>query len=108
MPQGSRVHCNWFGLTRTVSQARWLGTQLGCPGAQCKDFVGSSIYFLGIWPAMELRPLRFFIAVAEAGSPKLAAEKPLHTAQPSLSRQIRDLEHEVGVPLLTRSMHGVD
>jgi LysR family hca operon transcriptional activator len=57
---------------------------------------------------MELRHLRYFIAVAEAGSLKLAAEKRLHTAQPSLSRQIRDLEHEVGVPLLTRSMHGVD
>jgi LysR family hca operon transcriptional activator len=38
---------------------------------------------------------------------KLAAEKRLHTAQPSLSRQIRDLEHEVGVPLLKRSVHGI-
>jgi LysR family hca operon transcriptional activator len=56
---------------------------------------------------MELRHLRYFIAVAEAGSLKLAAEKRLHTAQPSLSRQIRDLEHEVGVPLLSRSVHGI-
>ncbi len=56
---------------------------------------------------MELRHLRYFIAVAEAGSLKLAAEQRLHTAQPSLSRQIRDLEHEVGVPLLTRSVHGI-
>jgi LysR family transcriptional regulator, hca operon transcriptional activator len=39
---------------------------------------------------------------------KLAAEKRLHTAQPSLSRQIRDLEHEVGVPLLTRSVQGIE
>src|SRR5205814_5768023 len=55
---------------------------------------------------MELRHLRYFIAVAEEGSLTLAAEKRLHTAQPSLSRQIRDLEYEVGVPLMNRSVHG--
>lgn len=57
---------------------------------------------------MELRHLRYFIAVAEEGSLTLAAEKRLHTAQPSLSRQIRNLEHEVGVPLMTRSVHGIE
>ena len=56
---------------------------------------------------MELRHLRYFVAVAEEGSLTVAAQKRLHTAQPSLSRQIRDLEYEVGVPLLTRSVHGV-
>lgn len=55
---------------------------------------------------MELRHLRYFIAIAETGSLTLAAEKRLHTAQPSLSRQIRDLEREVGVQLLTRSPQG--
>ena len=39
---------------------------------------------------------------------KLAAESRLHTAQPSLSRQIRDLEHEVGVALSARSVRGVE
>ena len=39
---------------------------------------------------------------------KLAAESRLHTAQPSLSRQMRDLEHEVGVALLVRSVRGVE
>src|ERR1700761_3296157 len=58
-------------------------------------------------PSMELRHLRYFIAVAEEGSLTVAAEKRLHTAQPSLSRQIRDLEYEVGVSLLKRSVHGV-
>jgi LysR family hca operon transcriptional activator len=56
---------------------------------------------------MELRHLRYFVAVAEEGSLTLAAERRLHTAQPSLSRQIRDLEYEVGAQLLTRSAHGV-
>lgn len=56
---------------------------------------------------MELRHLRYFVAVAEAGSLSVAAEHTLHTAQPSLSRQIRDLEHEVGTPLMTRSTRGI-
>jgi LysR family transcriptional regulator, hca operon transcriptional activator len=58
--------------------------------------------------AMELRHLRYFIAVAEEGSVTLAAERRLHTAQPSLSRQIRDLELEVGAQLMTRSARGIE
>src|ERR1700731_3183925 len=58
--------------------------------------------------AMELRHLRYFIAVAEEGSLTLAAEKRLYTAQPSLSRQIRDLEYEIGVQLMNRSVHGIE
>lgn len=57
---------------------------------------------------MELRHLRFFIAAAEAGSLTEAAQRRLFTSQPSLSRQIRDLEAQVGVPLLTRSTRGVE
>jgi LysR family hca operon transcriptional activator len=57
---------------------------------------------------MELRHLRYFVAAAEAGSLKLAAEKKLHTTQPSLSRQIRDLEQEVGTPLFLRNARGVE
>ena len=57
---------------------------------------------------MELRHLRYFVAVAEAGSLTVAAARSLHTSQPSLSRQIRDLEDEVGRPLLTRRARGID
>jgi LysR family hca operon transcriptional activator len=56
---------------------------------------------------MELRHLRYFIAVAEEGSFLTAAERRLNTSQPSLSRQIRDLESEVGVQLLERQPRGV-
>jgi LysR family hca operon transcriptional activator len=57
---------------------------------------------------MELRHLRYFVAVAEEGSVTLAAERRLHTAQPSLSRQMRDLEMEVGAQLLVRSVRGIE
>src|SRR6266851_4189172 len=57
---------------------------------------------------MELRHLRYFVAVAEAGSLTVAAGRKLHTSQPSLSRQIRDLEEEVGAQLLTRGARGIE
>jgi LysR family hca operon transcriptional activator len=54
---------------------------------------------------MELRHLRYFVAVAEAGSLTVAARQRLHT---SLSRQIRDLESELGAQLLTRRARGIE
>jgi LysR family hca operon transcriptional activator len=57
---------------------------------------------------MELRHLRYFVAVVEEGSLTTAAELRLHTSQPSLSRQIRDLEYQVGAELLSRSVRGVE
>ena len=57
---------------------------------------------------MELRHLRYFVAVAEAGSLTVAAERILHTSQPSLSRQIQDLEEELGAQLLTRRTRGIE
>jgi LysR family transcriptional regulator, hca operon transcriptional activator len=57
---------------------------------------------------MELRHLRYFIAVAEEGSLTVAAERRLHTAQPSLSRLMRDLEVEVGAELMVCSARGIE
>jgi LysR family hca operon transcriptional activator len=57
---------------------------------------------------MELRHFRYFVAVAEAGSLTVAAAQKLHTSQPSLSRQIRDLESELGSQLLTRRARGIE
>jgi LysR family hca operon transcriptional activator len=57
---------------------------------------------------VELRHLRYFVAVADAKSLTVAAKNKLHTTQPSLSRQIRDLEEEIGAQLLTRSARGIE
>jgi DNA-binding transcriptional LysR family regulator len=55
---------------------------------------------------MELRHLRYFVAVGEALNLTRAASQ-LRLAQPGLSRQIQDLEEEIGVDLLQRSTRGV-
>src|ERR1700694_2420036 len=86
----------------------FVESHVGLAGAREKDFVSWGACLGDMEAAMELRHLRYFIAVAEEGSLTLAAEKRLHTAQPSLSRQIRDLEYEVGVELMSRSVHGIE
>jgi DNA-binding transcriptional LysR family regulator len=55
---------------------------------------------------MELRHLRYFVAVGDALNFTKAAEK-LHLAQPSLTRQIKDLEEEIGVRLFDRTKRRV-
>ena len=57
--------------------------------------------------AMELRHLRYFVTVAEERNITRAAGR-LRVAQPALSRQLSDLENEVGVKLLERGRHGVN
>src|SRR5258706_202391 len=68
----------------------------GCP----------SLYIKEQQRAMELRHLRYFVAVAEERSFSGAATR-LRVAQPSLSKQIRDLENELGTVLLERGPRGV-
>jgi len=56
---------------------------------------------------MDIRHIRYFLAVADSGS-VAAAARQLDIVQPALSRQIRDLEEELGAPLVLRSAKGVE
>ncbi|WP_051789981.1 LysR family transcriptional regulator [Streptomyces sp. NRRL S-1022] len=58
-------------------------------------------------PGVELRHLRYFVAVAEAGTVTEAARR-LRIAQPSLSQQIRLLERRIGTPLFRRLPQGME
>jgi LysR family transcriptional regulator, hca operon transcriptional activator len=111
----------WMHVERTdnadseLAARRWciaIDSNVATPGALEKDLISGWAYLKGmtlhIGSIMELRHLRYFIAVAEAGSLTEAAERRLHTSQPSLSRQIRDLEDQVGVPLFSRGAQGVE
>lgn len=55
---------------------------------------------------MDIRELRTFIAIAQAGNITRAAEE-LHISQPALSRQIIKMENELGCKLLERGGHGI-
>ena len=55
---------------------------------------------------MEFRVLRYFLTVAREGSITGAADF-LHVTQPTLSRQLKDLEQELGKKLFTRSSHSI-
>ncbi len=55
---------------------------------------------------MELRVLEYYLALTHEGSVSAAAEA-LHISQPTLSRQLIDLERELGTTLFERGRHGI-
>jgi len=68
-----------------------------------------SICRLGIvGSTVELRHLRYFVAVAETQNILRAATQKLHVSQPAVSRQIRDLEDDLGVLLFERTGKAVN
>src|SRR5229473_236252 len=95
-------------LIRAMRHASSSGIRWSTLDRKTKTSYALAILYKYGLPTMELRHLRYFVAVAEEGSLTNAAERRLHTAQPSLSRQIRDLELEVGVKLLERGARGIE
>src|SRR5882762_7391223 len=75
-----------------------------CDSAQCFVSWLAHTFGMSYCCPMELRHLRYFVAVAAHGSFNRAAEI-LHLTQPALSRQVKNLEGELGVPLLVRGQN---
>src|ERR1700737_4671069 len=99
----SKSHCS----PNAFQSLHWIG-KLGGSRAMEHTLLSWERCITSMGAGMELRHLRYFIAVADAGSLTVAAQRMLHTSQPSLSRQIRDLEDEVGAQLLTRGARGIE
>src|SRR5213592_3733422 len=85
-----RFHARIMAVAHESSQCRVLGLRLHFAYA----------------PGMELRQLRYFVAVAETGNISRAAQK-IFLTQPALSRQIKALEDEIGQCLLERQAHSI-
>ncbi|RYG66963.1 LysR family transcriptional regulator, partial [bacterium] len=82
----------------TLSRVRKMG--------QCRVFGLAHTQSMSKTTGMELRHLRYFVAVAEQGSFNKASQT-LFLTQPALSRQVKDLEDELGVPLFVRGKNSV-
>src|SRR5262249_12407769 len=92
----------WGAGGQDSGTVRWM---TGMKQAEAVSMTSSSP--CGMTPqGVELRHLRYFVAVADAGTFTQAAER-MFIAQPTLSQQIRRLEEMVGAPLLQRRREGV-
>jgi DNA-binding transcriptional LysR family regulator len=95
-------------ITRTVLDLlRRMGIEERGEQAPARSKTDDAIVRLGVPARLDLRHLRNFLAVAESGSVGRAAER-LGLTQPALSRQLRDLEHDLDAQVFNRETRGVE
>jgi LysR family transcriptional regulator, nitrogen assimilation regulatory protein len=111
-PSGNDPIATYLGPSGAERLVRFVTSTRSIPETRIsKDFVShfnaryGEPYGLGLW-RMQLRHLRYFVKIVEAGSFSRAAAT-IHVAQPALSQQIGELEEQLGLSLLQRSARGV-
>src|SRR5438094_4789474 len=101
------LHNGWLGGSRSVQCCRFHARTLVPHSTPAQCFVlWRPMPFSYSFAAMELRHLRYFVTTAEELNVSRASAR-LRISQPAVSRQLRDLEEELGVELFQRNKSGL-